>query len=137
LYKWVKHGDYMLSVHVEELKITRPARKTTGRKHLETRQRQEHGAGASPGIPTYVKYPRAYAESALTREVEKVSTAQEGNRNMQLHTSAVKLAKYGDILGVDWIRTRLIAAAHSVGLGAMEASKTVNSGLNRALIRSV
>ena len=129
IYRWID-APY-LSVKFDELKLERP-------KQNVTVVQQRPGRPAKPPQPAGdIKNPKSYAENALKREAEKIETAQEGIRNIQLYESAVKLAKYADILGTDWIRTRLIAAAHSVGLGAMEASRTVNSGLNKALVRSV
>ena len=131
-YQWIDAP--LLNVTFDELKLERP-------KQSVTIVQQRLGRPAKSNISDHdqIKNSKAYAESALRQEVAKVEQTGEGshNRNNQLYESAVKLAKYSDILGVDWIRTRLIAAAHSVGLGMMEASKTVNSGLNKALVRSV
>jgi hypothetical protein len=127
-YKWIDAP--LLNVKFDELKLERL-------KQSVTIVQQRPGRPAKPQPAGHIKNPKSYAESALKREAEKIETSQEGIRNTQLYESAVKLAKYADILGTDWIRTRLIAAAHSVGLGMMEASKTVNSGLNKALIKSV
>ena len=132
MYRWIDAP--FLTVNFDDLKLERPAKASA------TPPRQP-GRPAAPAAPENgngaIGNPKAYADVALTRECEKVQSAREGMRNNQVYASAVKLAKYAEILGTEWIRTRLIAAASSVGLGMMEASKTVNSGLNRALIRSV
>jgi hypothetical protein len=95
-----------------------------------------------PSANNEVNQPRAYAEAALTRECDKVrGTPERGGtyegRNKQLYISAVKLAKYLDILGRPAIHTALAAAAVACGLHPLEASRTVNSGLTRAFVRSV
>ena len=128
-YEWI--AAPFLTVKFDDLKLERPAKASDAPPRQPGRPAApENGNGA-------IGNPKAYADVALNRECEKVQAASEGMRNNQVYASAVKLAKYADILGTEWIRTRLIAAASSVGLGMMEASKTVNSGLNRALIRSV
>lgn len=128
-YKWVKHGDYMLSVHVEELKITRPARKTPGRPHLETRQRQEHGAGACPGIPAYVKNPKAYAKAGLDREIQNILGATPGeDRNIKLFNAAWKLRRYAVLLGGDSVIERTLTdIGQRVGLPLKEVQRTIRS----------
>lgn len=129
-YRWIDAP--LLSVHFGELKLDRP-------KTSATMVQQRTGRPAKTQPAGDIKNPNAYAESALRQEITKIAqTGPDSHyRNNQLYESAVKLAKYIPILGVDWIRTRLIAAAHSVGLDILEASKTVNSGLNKALVRSV
>jgi hypothetical protein len=128
-YKWVKHGDYMLSVHVEELKITRPARKIPGRKHLETRQRQEPGAGATPGIPAYVKHPKAYAKAGLNREIQNILGATPGeDRNIKLFNAAWKLRRYAAFLGGDSaIERTLTEVGQRIGLPLPEVQRTIRS----------
>ena len=123
-YQWL--AAPLLTVKFADLKLERPEKKNDP-------------PSPPPVTPENgnIHNPKAYADAALARECEKVETVQEGTRNTQLYESAVKLAKYGHILGTEWIRIRLLSAAAAVGLPTLEASRTINSGLNRALIRSV
>ena len=131
-YEWI--AAPLLTVGFSDLKLERPAKASAtpppDRPAAPTAPKNGDGNGN-------IKNPRAYAEAAITQECQKVQTAQEGTRNNQVFESAVKLAKYTNVLGLEWIRIRLINAASLSGLDFFEASRTVNSGLNRALIRSV
>ena len=132
MYRWIDAP--FLTVKFDDLKLERPAKANDAPpKHT--------GRPPAPAAPSngngILRNPKAYAETALQQECAKVQTATEGLRNNQVYTSAVKLAKYGHILGTEWIRIRLLSAAAAVGLSMMEASRTINSGLNRALVRSV
>lgn len=131
-YEWI--AAPLLTVGFSDLKLERPAKASAtpppDRPAAPTAPKNGDGNGN-------IKNPRAYAEAAITQECQKVQTAQEGTRNNQVFESAVKLAKYTNVLGLEWIRIRLINAALLSGLDFFEASRTVNSGLNRALIRSV
>ena len=128
IYRWVDAP--FLTVKFDDLKLERPAKASDAPPRQPGRPAKTQPVGP-------INDPKAYAESALRREAEKIAASQEGTRNIQLHHSAVKLAKYGQILGTEWIRIRLLNAAAAVGLPTMEASRTINSGLNRALVRSV
>lgn len=129
-YRWIDAP--FLTVQFADLKLERPAKANAALP-------RQPGRPAAPAAPSNgaIRNPNAYAETALEQECAKVQTATEGLRNNQVYVSAVKLAKYGQILGTEWIRIRLLSAAAAVGLPTMEASRTINSGLNRALIRSV
>lgn len=131
-YQWVDAP--LLTVRFADLKLERA-------KGNATPPPQQPVRPAAPTAPENgngnIRNPKAYADAALTRECEKVQTASEGSRNNQVYESAVKLAKYMNVLGTEWIRIRLLSAAAAVGLPTLEASRTINSGLNRALIRSV
>lgn len=128
-YEWIA-APY-LTVKFVDLKLERPAKTDN--------VPPSPGRPAAPITPENgnIRNPEAYADAALAWECEKVENASEGTRNNQVYKSAVKLAKYGHILGIEWIRIRLLSAASAVGLPTMEASRTINSGLNRALIRSI
>ena len=129
-YQWIDAP--LLTVTFAQLKLERSTKASV------TPPPERPAAPAAPDNKNgNLRNPQAYADAALTRECEKVQTASEGMRNNQVYESAVKLAKYGQILGTEWIRLRLVSAADAVGLPTMEASRTINSGLNRALIRSV
>ena len=130
MYRWIDAP--FLTVKFDDLKLERPAKASDA----PPRQPGRPPAPAAPenGNGT-LRNPKAYAESALEQECQKVQAATKGLRNNQIYVSAVKLAKYGQILGTEWIRIRLLSAATAVGLPTMEASRTINSGLNKALVR--
>lgn len=134
MYKWIDAP--FLMVKFEELKLERPAKASAVLPPRQPGRPAAPTAAPENGKGTILD-PKAYADAALHRECEKVQSASEGSRNTQVYESAVKLAKYVNVLGMEWIRIRLLSAAAVVGLPTMEASRTINSGLNRAFIRSV
>lgn len=76
---------------------------------------------------------RGYGEGALARELERLGTAVNGERNYQLFRSAAAL---GELVGAgllaDWQAAQeLLGAALSIGLGEMESRATILSGLNK------
>lgn len=78
-----------------------------------------------------------YVETALQRQVGYVAIASEGNRNTQLHCSAVAL---GQIVGAGAlprfrVETELLYAAIKVGLPDLEAAATIKSGLESGMQR--
>ena len=74
---------------------------------------------------------RAAYEAALSAERNAVASAGKGNRNNTLNTAAFNL---GQIVGAGWcsrgeVETALYDAAIASGLGAIEARKTIASGI--------
>ena len=63
-----------------------------------------------------IRFPVAYAQAAVTAEVRKILAAGRGQRNQQLYRSALKLAKYLEILSESQIRQDLIHAAEAAGM---------------------
>ncbi|WP_454917103.1 DUF3987 domain-containing protein [Xanthobacter sediminis] len=95
---------------------------------------QAEGAPSSPpraaDDPLFARR-RAYAVSALEREAEAVSTAQEGGRNARLNEAAHAVANYigsGHLTEAE-VHEALTAAALAVGLVVKETRKTIASGI--------
>lgn len=88
------------------------------------------------GVPLgKVRYPRAYALTALRKECETLQHTPQGNRNHQLNTAAYNL---GQLIGLGWLnsmevtRALLDVAIHS-GLNERESLATINSGLTTGM----
>jgi hypothetical protein len=78
-----------------------------------------------------VRDSTAYALAALTRELDKVLAATEGQRNDTLNTAAFAL---GQLVGVELldqalVRAELVSAAGRIGLSPAEGERTITSGL--------
>jgi hypothetical protein len=78
-----------------------------------------------------VREATRYAQAALAGEVDRVLAAQTGARNDTLNRSAFAL---GQLVGAGALERReaelqLTRAARQVGLGAVEAARTIHSGL--------
>lgn len=73
-----------------------------------------------------------YAAAALRAELETLARAAEGARNDRLNRAAFALGQLvgGGELGRAEVEAALAAAAVSIGLGAREAEKTIQSGLD-------
>lgn len=74
---------------------------------------------------------RAYCDSAIKAETDRVSSAPSGTRNNTLNEAAFAV---GQLVGASWIGedeafALLINAAFQCGLGEVEARKTIQSGL--------
>lgn len=67
-----------------------------------------------------IRAPLAYAQAAVAGEVRKIHDAGNGQRNNQLYRSALKLAKYMDILSSSQLEEALIQAAQAAGMTEAE-----------------
>lgn len=84
-----------------------------------------------------VREAARYAQAALAGEVDKVLAAQIGARNDTLNRSAFAL---GQLVGAGALERheaerQLARAARRVGLGAVEAARTIHSGLTAGMRR--
>ncbi|KXK58526.1 DNA primase [Micromonospora rosaria] len=88
-----------------------------------------------PQRPVVVDLPAnrtgAYVRAAVTREVERVTSAASGERNRALYIAAVALGQLaaGGALPEDDARTLLEQAGAAAGLRPAEVYRTVRSGL--------
>lgn len=75
---------------------------------------------------------RGYAQTALDREVERVTTASNGHRNHSLNRAAYSLGQLvaGGELDRAAVEQQLVAAGELVGLEAREIAATIRSGLD-------
>lgn len=73
----------------------------------------------------------AYANAVLGYETETVASATQGNRNDTLFKSSRSLGQLvaGGILNADAVRVALTRAAEATGLGRVEITRTIESGL--------
>ncbi|MFG1607429.1 bifunctional DNA primase/polymerase [Actinoplanes sp. NPDC049265] len=73
----------------------------------------------------------AYVNAAITRQLDHLRTAPEGERNHTLYFSAVALGQLaaGGALPVDQAATLLEQTALSIGLTRFETLRTIRSGL--------
>jgi hypothetical protein len=74
---------------------------------------------------------RRYAEAALRRAVERVATAAEGSRNIQLNAETFSLSRFvvEGLLDRAAIANSMAIAARHAGLPAAEAERTIRSAL--------
>jgi hypothetical protein len=79
----------------------------------------------------------AYAQAALTRELDALAQTAIGGRNNRLNVAAFSLAQLvaGGELAEDEVRTRLLDVAVAIGLGEGEATRTVESGLAAGMLK--
>ena len=72
-----------------------------------------------------------YGQRALADEIVKLSVASEGYRNDTLNKAAFRMGNLigGGELEYDHVFHSLAAIAHTIGLAAAEAKKTIESGL--------
>ncbi|MFI7574302.1 bifunctional DNA primase/polymerase [Micromonospora sp. NPDC049497] len=88
-----------------------------------------------PQRPVVVDLPTdrtgAYVRAAVTREVDRVTTAAPGERNRALYIAAVALGQLvaGGALATDDAQSVLEQAGVTAGLRTAEAYRTVRSGL--------
>jgi hypothetical protein len=84
-------------------------------------------AGPFPGGPA----ASAWAQRALTNEVERVRTTPPGQRNSELNRAAFALGQLvgGGHLAAETVSDLLTEAGMVAGLGAVEVKATVRSGL--------
>ncbi|RAO54412.1 bifunctional DNA primase/polymerase [Micromonospora saelicesensis] len=88
-----------------------------------------------PQRPVVVSLPTdrsgAYVRAAITREVDRVTTAPAGERNRALYIAAVALGQLvaGGSLAEDDAQSVLEQAGVTAGLSCVEAYRTVRSGL--------
>lgn len=88
-----------------------------------------------PQRPVVVALPTgrtgAYLDAAITRQLDHLRRAAEGERNQTLYVSAVALGQLaaGNALPVDQAEALLEEAALSIGLSRFETLRTIRSGL--------
>lgn len=88
-----------------------------------------------PQRPVVVDLPTgrtgAYLDAAITRQLDRLRRAAEGERNHMLYVSSVALGQLaaGGALPVDQAAALLEEAALSIGLSRFETLRTVRSGL--------
>jgi len=78
---------------------------------------------------------RAYCEAALRRELDELSTAKEGERNIRLNDAAFALGQLvapGQLSEAE-VAGALRATAGQIGLPAEEAEKTIQSGITSGM----
>jgi hypothetical protein len=87
-------------------------------------------ASPSLSLPVGTREQR-YAASALQREISQVAAAVEGSRNDTLNRAAFNLGQLtaSGLLDPGRVTAELERAATSVGLGPVEARRTIASGL--------
>jgi len=78
-----------------------------------------------------VKHPKAYVNAAVTREYQKIVSTPDGQRNHQLYESALKLAKYTEIISEHQLIQDLQRAALAAGMTEADDGilPTIRSGL--------
>lgn len=76
-----------------------------------------------------------YAEAALDKELAIVRAAEVGTRNDTLNVAAFNLGQLvgGGQLSESTVQDELLSAATSIGLGTIEALKTINSGITSGM----
>jgi putative DNA primase/helicase len=79
--------------------------------------------------------PSAYADTILKNEIDKLRLAANGNRNNTLNQAAFAL---GTVIGAGWldrakVESELQTAGLHLGLNAVEAAKTIKSGIEAGL----
>jgi hypothetical protein len=79
----------------------------------------------------------AYVMAAIMGERQHIRTATVGRRNNQLYRSALKLAKYTEMVSPALIMQELSEAALASGLEKNEVQATIYSGLNRGISNGV
>jgi len=81
------------------------------------------------------KNQNAYAEAALTDELDALARATEGGRNDQLNKTAFALGQFvgAGALERGEVERRLTATALVIGLGEREARATIQSGLDAGM----
>jgi len=89
----------------------------------------------APPIPSATKATIRYGEEALTREINAVRTAPNGDRNNQLNKSTFALAQLAasGVLDAYTVTDQLLSAAVANGLPEGEARKTIASGLKSGI----
>lgn len=80
--------------------------------------RQKHG----------IKNREAYVSAAINGECMKILNASPGTRNQILYTSALKLAKYTEIMTASAVAAYLESAALQAGLEKQEVTDTIRKG---------
>lgn len=134
IYRWACGGSELMTVRFGDLNLTRPAVKPThapGRGRPKQQQEQS-SAGAFPGVPGYVKNPKAYARAGLDREIQNILGATAGeDRNIKLFNAAWKLRRYAPLLGGEsTIEQTLTELGQRIGLPLSEVQRTIRSAFN-------
>ena len=108
-------------------------------------RRTPHQAQQLPVIPTsparltsisQIKNPIAYVAAALSRETDQIRRTPQGRRNYQLYRSALKLAKYTEMVSDVDIVQALAQAASDAGMTDADDGIlcTIHSGLRNGSV---
>ena len=132
VYRWACGGSSLVTLRFEDLKLTRPAKKTTHAPGRPKQREEQNSAGAFPGIPAYVKCPKAYAKAGLDREIQNVLNATpDEDRNIKLFNAAWKLRRYAELLGGEsMIESTLTEIGQRIGLPLLEVQRTIRSAFS-------
>lgn len=132
VYRWCSTGSSLVSLRFEDLKLTRPATKPARAPGRPKQRQEQNSAGAFPGIPAYVKCPKAYAKAGLDREIQNILGATAGeDRNIKLFNAAWKLRRYAPLLGGEsTIEQILTEIGQRIGLPLSEVQRTIQSAFN-------
>jgi hypothetical protein len=78
-----------------------------------------------------IRQASRYAQAALDEEIAKVLAAPEGTRNNTLNRAAYALGRLvgGELVDRRVVERELSASARRIGLGPVEAARTIQSGL--------
>lgn len=92
--------------------------------------------GSAPTILSRTSSSGAYGRRALEAEVGRLALAAVGQRNDTLNRAAYSLGQLvaGGELGAEEVVDALLLAASRAGLGAVEAERTITSGLASGLL---
>ncbi len=89
--------------------------------------RQKHG----------ISNTEAYVSAAINGECMKILNAPSGTRNQVLYTSALKLAKFTEIMTAASVATYLESAGIQAGLGKQEVIDTIRKGFSTGIRHGV
>lgn len=87
--------------------------------------------------PQRIRNPRLYVQAAICGEQRAILAAVEGARNRQLYQSALKLAKYLELMSLTELETDLERVALQAGLEPGEIKPTIRSGLEHGVKNGV
>jgi Bifunctional DNA primase/polymerase, N-terminal len=99
----------------------------------ETQERSREIASAAKPVDVFTSvWKKHYLEKVVSQELARVATASVGSRNKSLFYAALRLANYcaGGELDRSDIEARLLTAASSAHIPAMEAQRTIASAFN-------
>ncbi len=102
---------------------------------LELLEKKDHEPPSEPtpgpNVRTFPDGASPWAKAALAGELDKVTAAREGTRNVTLNGAAFKVGQIvgGGALDRGTAESQLLAAARQCGLPESEAKKTISSGL--------
>lgn len=131
VYRWACGRSSLLTVCFADLNLSRPAAKPLHSPGRPKQREEQNSAGAFPGIPAYVKCPKAYAKAGLDREIQNILSATAGeDRNIKLFNAAWKLRRYAALLGESTIERTLTDIGTRIGLPLPEVQRTIRSAFS-------